>query len=208
MLKRRNFRTNYKSFEPTTNAETTTHVESTTNAETTNHAELSTNAEQPNNEKETTNKENIKEETTHLENKIIETTYRANEVITTTEEKYSNDGLYECLNENSLIDKCYMKDDYNDNEKLDLIKSNILSGLSSNNFKSLSFEGTNTRIQITNNKNENDLLKSDDLPDDYNFTIIDLGQYEDLLKQQYNIAEGDSLLYIKERNFSTKKYRI
>ncbi|MBO6243132.1 MAG: BspA family leucine-rich repeat surface protein [Clostridia bacterium] len=190
--------------EPTTNAETTTHVEPTTNPETTNYVEPSTNVKQPIEEKETTNKENIKEETTHLENKIKETTYRANEVITTTEEKSSNDGLYECLNENSLIDKCYLKDDYNDNEKLDLIKSNILSGLSSNNFKSLSFEGANARIQITNNKNENNLLRSDDLPDDYNFTIIDLGQCEALLKQKYNIAEGDSLIILKKETLVPK----
>ena len=58
--------------------------------------------------------------------------------------------------------------------------------------------------QITNLKNEMDLLKSDSLPDGYNLPIIDLGECEALLRREYNIDEKDSLIIIKKETQADK----
>ena len=69
-----------------------------------------------------------------------------------------------------------------------------------------------TIYQITNSKKELDLLKSNNISDDYNLSIIDFSECEALLKKKYNINENDSLIFIKKENktnkASQKKYRI
>ena len=88
---------------------------------------------------------------------------------------------------------------------MNIITETILSSYSSNSMKSLVLEGEKGLIyQITSSKNERELLNNDILLDDYNLPIIDLGECEDLLRQEYNIAEEDSLIIVKKENSANK----
>ena len=185
--------------EETTNKAETTQIEETTNKVETTHIEETTNKIQTTHIKETTNKiETINiEETT--EAKQIEST-PLNEITSSLEEH-----LYNCFDENSLINKCVINDNYTNTEKYNFIASKILSSYSSENFKSLVFEGDgNVLYQIAKLKNELDLFKNNRLPDDYNMSIVDLGQCEPKLKQEYGIAEEDSLIIIKKEISSSQ----
>ena len=148
----------------------------------------------------TTNLE-VKKEFSHIEN-VKMATYIEIEV-KTIKATYSDDEIYECFNENYLINKCIIKNNFNNNEIYDFITTNILSGLSSNNFKGLVIEGEgNVIYQVTNGRNEKNLLNGDDIPEDYNYTIIDLGECEALLKEHYHIREEDSLIIVKKETLS------
>ena len=150
---------------------------------------------------ETTAVEEIKPETTHINNVIPET----NPITTKKEEPTHNDGLYDCLNQNRLINKRFTKDSHNNTLKYNIITTDILASYSGDSLKSLVFAGENGIIyQITNAKYEAGLLNSGYLPDDYDLPIIDLGECEALLKQEYNIDEKDSLIIIKKEREANK----
>ena len=92
-----------------------------------------------------------------------------------------------------MINKCSLKDIYNNNEIYDLLINDILSSYSEND-KSIVIEGEDDIIyQVTSAKNEMELLKSNNISDDYNLSIIDFTECEALLKKEYNINENDSL---------------
>ena len=162
----------------------------------------------------TTYIENVKPETTQIEKIKPETSYinnikleKSSIGITETEkpEAIPEKDLFNCLNQNKLINKCYTKDNYNNSQKYNIITETILSSYSSNSMKSLVLEGEKGLIyQITSSKNERELLNNDILLDDYNLPIIDLGECEDLLRQEYNIAEEDSLIIVKKENSANK----
>ena len=63
--------------------------------------------------------------------------------------------------------------------------------------------GSNTIFQITNGKNEKELLLSD-LSNNQNLTILDLGECENILKKEYGINDTDSLIYLKKENINVK----
>ena len=91
--------------------------------------------------------------------------------------------LYDCFNENSLINKCVIKDNYTNEEIHSFIATTILSSYSSSSLKSLVFEGEgNDRFQIGSLKGQLDLFNNKNLPDDYIMSIIDLGECENRLK--------------------------
>ena len=134
----------------------------------------------------TTYIENVKPETTQIEKIKPETSYinnikleKSSIGITETEkpEDIPEKDLFNCLNQNKLINKCYTKDNYNNSQKYNIITETILSSYSSNSMKSLVLEGEKGLIyQITSSKNERELLNNDILLDDYNLPIIDLGE--------------------------------
>ena len=65
--------------------------------------------------------------------------------------------------------------------------------------------GANNMIyQLTKNKNELDLLKENNLPDNYSLSIIDLGQCEGILKEAYGLNEDDDLIIVKQERLSDK----
>ena len=113
--------------------------------------------------------------------------------------------LYECENDDTIINKCSIKNIANNTEKYNIIQSMILSSYSSDNFRSLFFQGEGGMIyQLTNAKNELSRLNNNDHNDNYNISIIDLGFCENLLKQHYGIAEQDSLIILKKEKISGK----
>ena len=59
----------------------------------------------------------------------------------------------------------------------------------------------NIIFQITNGKNELDLLNGEYL-NNQNLSILDLGQCEIKLKEIYHIKEEDSLIYVKQENIN------
>ena len=65
-------------------------------------------------------------------------------------------------------------------------------------------EGENVIYQITTEKKELELLKNDDLSDNYTLSIIDLGQCESILKRIYNLDDNDTLIYLKQERLSDK----
>ena len=189
----------------------TTHIEpiETTNLEETTYIEHNlvetTNAEK--NLVQTTYIKHDIEETTIIEKNIERSSYIDNKIEETSylEKKSSTVSEYECLNYNSLINKCYINDIYNSTEKFELFRSNIFLNYDSQSLKSLTFEdGRRMKYQITNSKYELDLLKSNNISDDYDLSIIDLGECESKLKSVYGIKEEDSLIIIKQEKSSDK----
>ena len=173
---------------------------------------VTTNIE--NNNPQTTHLDNNNPQTTNIDNKYPETTYinsikpELSTIISeTTElaEQKPKEELFDCLNQNKLINKCNTKENYNNTIKYDIITSSILSAYSPNSLKSLVIEGEGGKLyQITNVRNELELLNSDNIPEDYNLPILDLGECEALLKKKYNIDEKDSLIIIKQESLADK----
>ena len=171
----------------------TTQIEETTNKAETTQIDETTNKGETTHIEETTNKA----ETT--ETKPIEST-DLEETTSSPEED-----LYDCFNKNSLVNKCVTKNNMTNAEKYNIITTHILASYSPSNFKSLLFEGEgNVIYQINNLKNELDLFKNNRLPDDYNMSIVDLGQCEAKLRQKYGIAPEDSLIIIKKETLSSQ----
>ena len=111
---------------------------------------------------------------------------------------------YECLNDNYLTVTCSMKDINNNTQIYDILKKNLLLTYSGESEKSIIVEGKDDIIfQITNNKNELDLLTGN-ISDDYNLSIIDLAECETLLKEEHNINENDSLIFLKQEKSGNK----
>ena len=158
-------------------------------------------------------------ETTDNANQISATSNNANQKIETTninesqtsenlssEENSSTTGeIYQCFNDNPLISKCTLSNINNNDEIYNFLKSDLLKRYSFDNGKSFVVEGEDGSIfQVTSADNEIDLLKSNNISDDYNLSIIDFTECEALLKQEYNINENDSLIFIKQEKVTSK----
>ena len=101
--------------------------------------------------------------------------------------------IYECKNEETLNINCNFLNIENETEILNIIKENINSLFEPETGKSQVIKGGNDVIfQVTNGKNEKELLKGG-LLNNQNLTILDLGECENILKNEYNISENDSL---------------
>ena len=106
---------------------------------------------------------------------------------------------YGCVGDDPLTLTCSMEETKNNIEIYDILVNNILSTYSGDNGKSIVLEGRHDTIfQITNTKNELELLKNGNLSDNYSLSIIDLAECENKLKEEYNIDEEDSLIFIPE----------
>ena len=105
---------------------------------------------------------------------------------------YKNDG-----NNNNVI--------INNNTNFDDIIENILSLYSPENKNELVIKRDNDEkiYHITNSKNELELLKNKS-NNINNISIIDLGQCEKILRNEYNINDEDSLIIIKNEITSNK----
>ena len=85
-----------------------------------------------------------------------------------------------------------------------IIKNNIKSIYDSENGKSQVIQGEDGIIfQVTNAKNELELLQSESVNNQV-LSILDLGQCEMKLKNEYNINDNDSLIYLKQENISSE----
>ena len=113
---------------------------------------------------------------------------------------------YDCLNNDDLTISCSMEETKNNSEIYDILVNNILATYDGDNGKSIIIEGhNNTIFQVTNTKNELDLLMNGNISDDYNLSIIDLSECEKKLKEKYKIAEEDSLIFIKQEKVTDKE---
>ena len=85
-----------------------------------------------------------------------------------------------------------------------LIFENAFSDYKANEGKNIVFKGAeNIVYQITNPKNELDLLKNRN-NNIHNLSIVDLGECETILKTKYHINENDSLIFIKSETITDK----
>jgi len=121
------------------------------------------------------------------------------------EEKTFNQILFECFNDDTMINKCSLKNIYNNTEIYDILLNDILGTYSAETGKNIIIEGEDDIIfQITTEKNEIELINNQNESSDYNFSIIDLNECESLLKNVYSINENDSLIFIKQEKLSEK----
>ena len=92
----------------------------------------------------------------------------------------------------------------NNTEFYDLVKNQMLFTYSHQNEKSQVVEGEDIIYQITTDKNELELMKSEDLLNNYSFSLIDLGECESILKEEYDLNDNDTLIYFKQEKLSDK----
>ena len=112
---------------------------------------------------------------------------------------------YGCIRD-PLTMTCSMEETKDNNEIYDVLVNNILSTYDGGNGKSIVLEGhNNTVFQITNTKNELELLLNNNISDNYSLSIIDLSECEKKLKEEYHIAEEDSLIFIKQEKLTDKE---
>ena len=112
--------------------------------------------------------------------------------------------IYKCNITDEINNDCKFLNIQNNTEIINIIKDNINLLYNSESGKSQIIKGENNTIfQITNGKNEKELLESEFL-NDQDISIIDLGQCELKLKNEYNINENDSLIYLKQENTNAK----
>ena len=118
---------------------------------------------------------------------------------------FNTEVIYECLSdENSLNINCIFVNVTNNTEILNIIRDNISTIYDLENKKSQIIQvDENIIYQITNNKNELELLKGGFL-NNQNLSILDLGQCETTLKETYHINESDYLIYIKREKINIK----
>ena len=87
---------------------------------------------------------------------------------------------------------------------MNIIQQNIKSLFDSEKGKSQVIKGGNDVIyQITNSKKERELLQNN-IINNQNLSIIDLGECENKLKKEYNIHDNESLIYLKKENIKVK----
>ena len=111
--------------------------------------------------------------------------------------------IYECKNDDSLNSNCHFLNTKNETEILNIIQQNMNS-FDSENGKSQVIEGGNGIVyQITNPKNEKELLQNK-FSSNQNLTILDLGKCEDKLKKEFKINDNDSLIFLKKENTNVK----
>ena len=85
-----------------------------------------------------------------------------------------------------------------------IIQQNINLLFDTESGKSQVIKGGNGNIyQITNPKNEKEILKNSFLYNQ-NISILDLGTCEEKLKNEYNIQENDSLIFLKKENINVE----
>ena len=103
----------------------------------------------------------------------------------------------------SLNITCLLENITNNEELYNLIINNILKAYS--NDEDNIIEGKDNIIfQLTNNKNQLNILNNKTLiNNNQNLSIIDLAKCEDILKKEYNINPNDSLIILKQENIST-----
>ena len=102
---------------------------------------------------------------------------------------------------NNKYVNCY---DKSNEEILSTLKENLFSIYNPENGKSHIIKGKNNiTFQVTNGKNEMDLLQKDSI-NNQNLSILDSGECEAKLKNEYNINETLSLIYIKQENTMAK----
>ena len=106
-------------------------------------------------------------------------------------------------NDCSFNDTCLLENITNNEELYNLIINNILKAYS--NDEDNIIEGKDNIIfQLTNNKNQLNILNNKTLiNNNQNLSIIDLAKCEDILKKEYNINPNDSLIILKQENIST-----
>ena len=114
--------------------------------------------------------------------------------------------IYECSLDDELNNNCNFLNVENNEEILNIIKENINSLYDSENGKSQIIKGENNiTFQITNGKNELELLQNGFL-DNQNISIIDLGECETKLREEYHINDSLNLIYIKQENTMAKSW--
>ena len=112
---------------------------------------------------------------------------------------------YGCVSD-SLKFTCSMMETTNNTEIYNLLLNNILSMYKGDNQKSFVFEGQDDIIfQVTSAEKELELLMNSNLSENYNLSIIDFTECEKILKEKYNIAEKDSLIFIKQEKITDKE---
>ena len=112
--------------------------------------------------------------------------------------------VYECKIEETLNNNCNFLNIEDETEIINIIQENINSLFDSEKGKSQVIKGGNDIIyQLTNGKNEKELLQSD-MINNQNLTILDLGECENKLKIKYSIDNNDSLIYLKKENINVK----
>ena len=112
--------------------------------------------------------------------------------------------LYECIKNNNINDNCNFNNIENETDILNIIQQNIKSLFDSEKGKSQVIKGGNDVIyQITNSKKERELLQNN-IINNQNLSIIDLGECENKLKKEYNIHDNESLIYLKKENIKVK----
>ena len=139
---------------------------------------------------------------------IIPISYKLinNEIITQKIYMTSNNNpvVYECKIDDSSNNNCNFVNIINNTEILNIIKDIIQSIYNPENCKSQIIKGDdNIVFQVTNGKNELDLLQGDSL-DNQNISIIDLGTCETKLRKEYHINDNDSLIYLKQEKTNAK----
>ena len=141
---------------------------------------------------------------TIIENRKENIIYNENKMALIFESSSNSQVIYECLLNDSINNLCSFINITNNDEVLNIIRENILSIYNKENEKSQVIQGKgNVIYQITNEKNELELLKGD-ISNNHNISIIDLGQCGTKLKNIYHLNENDSFIYIKQENISCK----
>ena len=116
---------------------------------------------------------------------------------------YSNE-IDDCFLGDKLNNICDFLNISNNIELFKIIKDNIALLYSHFNGKSQVIQGRDNIIfQITNEKNELELLEGESL-NNQNVSILDLNQCENTLKKHYHLDESDSLVILKKENTTTK----
>ena len=109
--------------------------------------------------------------------------------------------IYECKKEDSLNNNCNFININNNTDIFNIIKENIQLIYDG---KSQIIKGEDDIIfQVTNGKNELELLQ-DNFINKNNISIVDLGQCESKLKEEYNFNDNISLIYIKQEKINVK----
>ena len=110
--------------------------------------------------------------------------------------------IYQCKVNNNFNDYCDFLNSKEDTEIFNIIQQNINLIFDLDKEKSQIINGGDDIIyQITNTKNEKELLKNNSL-NTQNLTILDLDECENKLKKEYNISDNDSLIYLKKENIN------
>ena len=98
-----------------------------------------------------------------------------------------------------------LKDKYNNTEIYNIIKDVIIKDYSPQSDQSQIIEGVDNIVyHITTGNNELELLNSNS-SDNYNLSIIDLGECENILREKYKISEEDFMIYLKQINLTDKE---
>ena len=116
--------------------------------------------------------------------------------------------ILECKNDGSSIKNCNFLNIENNREISNIIKNNLKNIYDSEKRESQVIKGEeNIIFQITNGKNELELLKGECLKEQ-NISILDLSQYENILRKIYQINQNDYLIFFKQENINeTSKNR-